>query len=89
MNILACSAYNHSNLRDTIKNFHAGYISNYNTVSSDLDRRNQICSFCGGRVGKSRYLNTNTSLTLHVNQDSKSDVRDKFHEFYKRIFCLD
>ena len=54
MSLFACSAYQHSNLRDSQKLFHLRNIQKDVTVTSDLDKRIEKRCFHEGQFGISR-----------------------------------
>ena len=67
MDLFACSAYQWSNPKNTIrKMFDLRNNVNYFTDNSDLDGQIQICSFREGQVGISGYLDTKRSFATFV-----------------------
>ena len=61
--------------------FHLRNIQKEVTFNSDLNKRIQKCCIHEGRLGKSTIIKL---LPYSVNQDSKSDTKDKFHDFFYR-----
>ena len=47
-----------------------------------------MCSFRGGQIGISRYLNTNSTLPIFVNRESNSDVEYKFYSSKKILIDI-
>ena len=89
MNIFAYSAHQQSNLIGTVNEcfFYEKFKKLSSSVGSLIDEIKKVVSMMVD-LEYQEYSTVRDILPYLVNQDSKSDARDKFHDFEEGTVCF-